>query len=126
MYSLREKSYTHYLYTSGKFSDLEVTLKDSETEIKLNLHKSILFITIPYFKYMLSEFKESTEPTITIHVDNAKIARTIIENCYGIDYPVVSDWKYAIEFHQCYNFLDLNSLDGLDHHEYLVKILINY
>ncbi len=96
--------------TNNIFSDLELTLKDTNTEIILTVHKHILYTFSPYFKNLLTNCKEATMNKILINVPNAYVCSDIIMSFYqkkicSGNYPV---WKYLFECIKCYDFFGIN------------------
>src|SRR6202453_204535 len=86
------------------FIDLSLTLIDANHEIKINLHKIILYSSCIYFEKLLTNCKEKYLNEITIDVPNAFIVYDIIMSFYRQKMNIgnYSEWKYQLELIKCY------------------------
>ncbi|AKI80479.1 WD40 family protein [Acanthamoeba polyphaga mimivirus] len=94
------------------FTDLHLTISDSEDSIEMNVHRIILCAKSPYFNTLLTgEFMENNSKDLKIIVQDRIIARDIILNMYGrllynSDYP---DWYYNLLIIQCKDFFGMTN-----------------
>ena len=101
----------YYLAEQNKFTDLKLILKSENgiEELSMNLHKTILYTSCPYFEGMFENFKEKDESTFTMIVPNVFVIHDIIASFYqqktkSGDLP---EWKYPLEFIRCSDYLGL-------------------
>ena len=90
------------------FTDFELTIADAEKEIKLNLHKLVLYYTCPYFKKIFSDDPEKS--SAAIKVSHASIMNDVIMSLYGGDKKSISHpkWLYILETIKCRHYLGLD------------------
>ncbi len=79
-------------FNNGIYSDLELVLKDNKNEIKMKIHKLILWTASDFFeKYMANE---SGSSILEMNVKNAVIASDIISSFY--DFEPIYYFNYII------------------------------
>src|SRR3989344_4410360 len=94
------------------FSDLSLNLIDDDSQLKLNVHKNILYMNSKYFQSLLSNnFKEKEQKEITLNVSDVNTAYDVIASWYGIkqnsgNYP---EWKQQLETYLCKNYWGLET-----------------
>ncbi|AAV50999.1 putative BTB/POZ domain and WD-repeat protein [Acanthamoeba castellanii mimivirus] len=97
-------------FKKSLFTDLHLTISDSEDSIEMNVHRIILCAKSSYFNTLLTgEFRENNSKDLKIIVQDRIIARDIILNMYGRllyndDYP---DWYYNLLLIQCKDFFGM-------------------
>lgn len=90
-----------------KLTDIVLVLKDSNVEIRMHLHKIILYCSCEYFRKMI--LFNFDKPIQCMNVSSAGITRDIILLFYGIqpeidNYP---EWFYILETIKCRNYMCL-------------------
>ena len=102
----------HYSIEDVPFSDLILILTDDDSQLKLNVHRSILCMNSKYFQSLLiNNFKEKNEKEITLNVSDVNTAYDIIASWYEIkqnsgNYP---EWKQQLETYLCKNYWGLET-----------------
>jgi len=97
------------LTTKKLFTDLALTLKDDTSTMTLNVHKSVLYASSPFFeKLLMTQCKEGDANEITIIIPNAQIVYDIIMSFYQQPAPKMTGWKYTLESYRCYDYLGLD------------------
>jgi hypothetical protein len=86
----------HQDLVAQKYTDIEVNLKDPNRLVSLRAHKLILESSSKYFDNLFNFNGKNDKTSVTIELDNARIAHDVILYFYGkiinsTDYP---DWKY--------------------------------
>lgn len=98
-------------FKKSLFTDLHLTISDSEDSIEMNVHRIILCAKSSYFDTLLTgEFRENDSKDLKITVQDRIIARDIILNMYGRilyndNYPV---WYYNLLIIQCKDFFGMS------------------
>ena len=102
----------HRDLVTQKYTDIEINLEDPYYSVKFCAHKLILESSSKYFDSMFN-FGDGNKnlSSITIPIDNARIAHDVILSFYGqkinsTDYP---DWKYLLETFLCRDFFCLEN-----------------
>ena len=92
-------------------TDITLILTDEKTEIKVKLHKIILYSSSIYFKKLLTNFKEKNLNEITITVPNAYVTYDIIMTFYGqkTNIGYLPEWKHLLESIKCNDYLGLEN-----------------
>ncbi|BCS82781.1 BTB/POZ domain-containing protein [Cotonvirus japonicus] len=94
---------------SGDCSDITLILNDEQNTIEMHVHKLIIRMCSPYFEKMFLNFKESASEKILINVQNAPIARDIIESFYGKKIEFYQkNLSYYLDFWICENYFGLD------------------
>ncbi len=94
-----------------KFTDLELTLVDSNDTLIMHLHKVILSSSCPYFETLLSSyFSDSVSDKFRMEVVNVYVMADIINSFYTTDIKQsqnLSEVDYQLLYVQSRNFLGL-------------------
>lgn len=96
------------------FSDLTLILKDETDEITLKVHRIVLYLLSPYFKALLSTYRENTLDIITINVPNVTAASYLIRSVYQFqpdqpDQPDQLDWQLHLQLLRCRDYFGMKS-----------------
>ena len=96
-------------FNTELFTDVTLILTDEHREIKLRLHKIVLYSACIYFKKLLTNFKEKDSNEIIIIVPNAYVTYDIIMSFYGQKTNIgnIPKWKHLLESVKCKDYLGL-------------------
>jgi hypothetical protein len=102
--------YSQKLWQEKLFGDATLILTDNHNEIKVDVHKSILFISSTYFNKLLVGFREQHAKQISIRVSNTSVAHDILASFYGqtIISGDLATWRYALEYIICCDYWGLD------------------
>lgn len=108
-------SQTQHKYANKKkYSDCIIYLKDPQQTIKVYSHQYVLASLSNYFDALFTHNKKTLHlieegiKTFEIIVDNAEVARDIIQSFFGIKSESnLPKWKYDLEMIKCRDFFSL-------------------